>query len=84
MYSIAPLSLQAHRVEAGAHLSTAETGLRPRYNPIDHIFQFHKALRRDLIALEQSAQSFNAAVQESDTAEGFAPVSALNPGQCRP
>jgi hypothetical protein len=65
---------QAHRVEVGAHTSTAETGLRSRYNPIDHIFQFHKALKRDLVALEESAQCFNAAVQESDTADGFAPV----------
>lgn len=68
------LDSQAHRVEVGAHTSTAETGLRSRYNPIDHIFQFHKALKRDLVALEESAQCFNAAVQESDAAEGFALV----------
>jgi len=66
---------QAHRLEVGAHTSTAETGLRSRSNPIDHIFQFHKALKRDLVALEESAQRFNAAVQESNTPHSFSAVS---------
>ena len=65
-------------MEVGAHTSTAETGLRSRYNPIDHIFQFHKALKRDLLALEDRAQSFNAAVQESDAAADFAPVRRIH------
>ena len=57
------------------HTSTAETGSRTRYNPIDHIFQFHKALKRDLTALEESAQRFNAAVHENGSVSEAAPVS---------
>lgn len=34
-------------------------------NPIDHIFQFHKALRRDLLRLEADAARFSAAVHAS-------------------
>ena len=55
--------------------STAETGSRTRYNPIDHIFQFHKALKRDLTALEESAQRFNAAVHDHGSVPEAAPVS---------
>ncbi len=60
-------------------VSTAETGSRTRYNPIDHIFQFHKALKRDLTALEESAQRFNAAVHENGSIPEAAPVRALQP-----
>lgn len=38
-------------------------------NPIDHIFQFHKALRRDLSYMEQDASAFAAAVQDADTTD---------------
>ena len=55
-------------------MSTAETGSRTRYNPIDHIFQFHKALKRDLTALEESAQRFNAAVHAKGSVSEAAPV----------
>jgi len=37
----------------------------PRVNPIDHIFQFHKALRRDLRSLEAEARAFAAALDEA-------------------
>ncbi|KAK9840584.1 hypothetical protein WJX81_003072 [Elliptochloris bilobata] len=37
----------------------------PRVNPIDHIFQFHKALRRDLRSLEEEARAFAAALDEA-------------------
>ncbi len=36
--------------------------LRNAVNPIDHIFQFHKALRRDLLRLVADAAAFSAAV----------------------
>eukprot|EP00884_Botryococcus_braunii_P013452 jgi/Botrbrau1/22107/Bobra.0206s0033.1 len=39
----------------------------PQLNPIDHIFQFHKALRRDLRALEEDTQTFVASVEESNS-----------------
>ena len=64
-------------MEAGAQLSTAETKHRSPYNPIDHIFQFHKALKRDLAALEESAQRFNTLVHENGNVAKASPVSAL-------
>ena len=72
------LVLQAERVEAGAHISTAETKHRSPYNPIDHIFQFHKALKRDLTALEESAQRFNTAVHENGSVAEASPVSCCS------
>lgn len=43
-------------------------------NPIDHIFQFHKALRRDLLRLEADAARFSAAVHAADAATPIAKV----------
>jgi len=42
----------------------------PRVNPIDHIFQFHKALRRDLRSLEAEARAFAAALDEAEDWRG--------------
>lgn len=39
-----------------------------RVNPIDHIFQFHKALRADLNQLEAEAANFANIVDEADPA----------------
>ncbi len=75
--------IQAERVEVGMLTSTAETGSRTRYNPIDHIFQFHKALKRDLTALEESAQRFNAAVHENGSIPEAAPVSCSSASAAR-
>ena len=41
-------------------------------NPIDHIFQFHKALRRDLRAMEGEAAAFSAALDAAG-GSGWAP-----------
>ncbi len=38
------------------------------YNPIDHIFQFHKALKRELKELESAAAGFQQAVDNQDRA----------------
>lgn len=38
------------------------------YSPIDHIFQFHKALKRELKELETAAAGFQAAVDNQDVA----------------
>lgn len=65
-------------MEAGAHVSTAETTYRSPYNPIDHIFQFHKALKRDLTALEESAQRFSIAVHEDGSVAEASPVSCFS------
>eukprot|EP00891_Asterochloris_glomerata_P008539 jgi/Astpho2/8539/Aster-05573 len=37
-----------------------------RVHPIDHIFQFHKALRRDLHHMEQDVNAFAAALEDDD------------------
>jgi hypothetical protein len=39
--------------------------------PIDHIFQFHKALRRELREIEASAVAFQVATEEATSAGGF-------------
>lgn len=64
----------AERLASGAQASTA-SGARPRpasaafgqprTNPIDHIFQFHKALRRDLRALEDDARDFAISLEDA-------------------
>ncbi|KAK9866277.1 hypothetical protein WJX84_001775 [Apatococcus fuscideae] len=42
-------------------------GRTVQVNPIDHIFQFHKALRRDLRVLEKEAGSYGALLADTET-----------------
>jgi len=55
----------------------------PRVNPIDHIFQFHKALRRDLRSLEAEARAFAAALDEAAAWAGGGPALQALEGRYR-
>ncbi|DBB01633.1 hypothetical protein WJX77_010630 [Trebouxia sp. C0004] len=57
----------SHVPAATGNSSGAVDSARPQAlnNPIDHIFQFHKALKRDLRYMEQDASAFASAVEEA-------------------
>ncbi|KAL4436350.1 hypothetical protein ABPG77_009912 [Micractinium sp. CCAP 211/92] len=61
----------------GGHLSAAAGSTAGGVNPVDHIFQFHKALRRELREIEATAVAFQVATEEATSWEFDAAIQEL-------
>ncbi|EFN52596.1 hypothetical protein CHLNCDRAFT_138627 [Chlorella variabilis] len=70
------LSPRFGRGSAGSS-PTTDDGSAGATRPIDHIFQFHKALRRELREIEASAVAFQAATEEATAWEFDAAIQEL-------